>query len=219
MAVKVGLKNIEIWGESMEDAVCEYEREPIEKGKIVFYGSSTFTRWSAKYGMRPLSESLLGKSGERCVINRGFGSSCAEHQLYYYSRLIRPLEPKVFVYIPFGNYASFGYSVEENWELAQRVLAYVKTDFPDVKIYLCPTNPVKKERNLTTVRSIEESISLMKAYCEKNPDCKLIDISGYEQFNTRKDIFVEDCIHLNSEGYEIYGEIMREALKEELEKY
>ena len=36
MAVKVGLKFIEIWGESMEDEVLAYEAEPQEKGQIVF---------------------------------------------------------------------------------------------------------------------------------------------------------------------------------------
>ena len=50
MAVKIGLKYIEIWKESMEDEVLEYEKEPIEKGKIVFYGPSNFTRWSARFG-------------------------------------------------------------------------------------------------------------------------------------------------------------------------
>ena len=98
MAVKVGLKFIEIWGDSMEDAVREYEKEEIQTGKIVFYGPSNYTRWSAKYGMKPMADVLLGKSGEKCVINRGFGSSCSEHQLYYYDRMVRPLKPKVLVY-------------------------------------------------------------------------------------------------------------------------
>ena len=219
MPVKVGLKYIDIWGESMEEQVISYEREPIEKGKIVFYGSSTFTRWSNKFGMRPLSECILGKSGAKCVINRGFGSSCAEHQLYYYPRLIRPLAPDVLVYLPFGNYSGFGYSAEENWELAQRVLAYAKTDFPNIKIYLCPCNPVKKEINLTTRRNAAQSVSFMRSYCEENDNCELIDISGYKEFNSRKDIFVEDHVHLNQMGYDMYGEIMRTALSKELDRY
>ena len=219
MSVKVGIKYIDIWKESMEDEVLEYEKEPIETGKIVFYGSSTFTRWSKKFGKRPLSECLLGKSGNKCAINRGFGSTCAEHQLYYYPRMIRPLAPSVLVYIPFGNYASFGYTVEENWELAQRVLAYAKTDFPDIKIYLCPTNPIKKERSQKTINDIEKSIEFMREYCEANSHCKLIDISWHEEFNTRKDIFVEDGVHLNQEGYDMYEKIIRKALREELDKF
>ena len=101
MPVRVGLKHIDIWNDSMEKAVQAYEQEPIEKGQIVFYGPSNFTRWSAKYGHIPLREALLGKSGRPCAFNRGFGSSCSEHQLYYYPRMVRPLEPSVLVYSPF----------------------------------------------------------------------------------------------------------------------
>ena len=148
MSVKVGLKNIAIWNnESMEDAVREYEKENAEKGQIVFYGPSNFTRWSKAYGMKPMREVLLGASGAPCVVNRGFGSSCAEHQLYYYPRMIRPLAPKVLVYTFYGNGRAFGYSTEENWELAQRVIAYAKTDFPDIHIYLCGLNPRRDDFN------------------------------------------------------------------------
>ena len=95
MPVKVGLNHIEIWDEYMEPAIAAYEQEPQHQGQIVFYGPSYFTRWSTKYGMKPLRECLLGASGAPCAVNRGFGSSCAEQQLYYYPRAIRPLNPKV----------------------------------------------------------------------------------------------------------------------------
>ena len=72
MPVRVGLKVIELWNSSMEDQVCEYEKEPIETGKIVFYGPSNFTRWKESWGMTPLEEALKGKSGAKCCINRGF---------------------------------------------------------------------------------------------------------------------------------------------------
>jgi len=137
MSVKVGLKHIEIWDESMEAEVLEYEKEALQKGGIVFYGPSYFTRWSKKWGEIPMSEVLPGKSGNKCVTNRGFGSTCAEHHLYYYPRMVKPLEPKVLVYgCALGNGLAFGYSVEETWELAQRVIAYAKTDFPDIHIYI-----------------------------------------------------------------------------------
>ena len=68
MPVKVGLKVIEIWNSSMEKEVLRYEEEPIEKGKIVFYGPSNFTRWKReKWGMTPLSEAVVGKSGAKCA--------------------------------------------------------------------------------------------------------------------------------------------------------
>ena len=118
MSVKVGLHYIDIWQESMEDQVRAYEKEPLHKGQIVFYGPSYFTRWSKRFGMIPMRDSLPGKSGAPCVVNRGFGSSCAEHQLYYYPRMVRPLEPKVLVYSSYGNGSSFGDTDEARWKIA-----------------------------------------------------------------------------------------------------
>ena len=63
MSIKVGLKFIDIWGESMEDEVLAYEAEPTEKGQIVFYGPSYFTRWSKRFGMVPMREALRNKKG------------------------------------------------------------------------------------------------------------------------------------------------------------
>ena len=51
MPVRVGLQYIEIWKESMEEVVCEKEKEQYPEGQIVFYGPSNFTRWKReKYG-------------------------------------------------------------------------------------------------------------------------------------------------------------------------
>ena len=69
------------------------------------------------------------------------------------------------------------------------------------------------------MRNIEASISFMRAYCEDNENCKLIDISSYTEFNTRKDIFARDRVHLNQTGYDMYEEIMKKALREELDKF
>ena len=59
MEVKVGFDHIEKYNEYMEPKIREYEQEEIVTGQIVFYGPSCFTRWSTKYGAKPLAESLL----------------------------------------------------------------------------------------------------------------------------------------------------------------
>ena len=218
MPIKVGLKRIEIWNDSMENAVCRYEEEPQHKEQIVFYGPSNFTRWSQKYGMIPLREVLLGKSGEPCVVNRGFGSSCPEHQLYYYPRLVRPLAPKVLVYSPgFGNGLAFGYSLEESWELAQRVLAYAMTDFPGIRIYLCGALP-RRDMTENHVENSKKWDALLKKFAEETPGCSFVDVMSCEAL-ARQDIFVEEGVHFHQEGYHIYGEFFRDVLKVELEQY
>lgn len=216
MAVKVGLKFIEIWGESMEDEVLAYEAEPQEKGQIVFYGPSYFTRWSKRFGMIPMREALVNKKGEQCVVNRGFGSSCSEHQLYYYPRMIRPLAPRVLVYECFGNSGAFGYTPDETWELALRVLTYARTDFPDIRIYL--VSPARS-RDMTA-EDLERRLAFgerLKKYAAETPNCFYIDVLGYEPLN-RQDIYVEDGVHFNQMGYDIYKELFLEALHAELNR-
>lgn len=217
MPVRVGLKVIELWNSSMEKAVCEYEKEPIEKGKIVFYGPSNFTRWSEKHHHTPLKEVLLGKSGAQCCINRGFGSSCTEHHLYYYHRMVKPLEPKVLVYSSYGNGQNFGYTVEEEWELAQRVALYALADFPDIRIYLCAPNRHKNTTEERTAKS-ERYISYLKEFVKDRPNCFFISARDYAPLQ-RDDIFVSDGVHFNQLGYDIYADFFREALKDELAEF
>lgn len=216
MPVKVGLKYIEIWKDSMEQAVQAYEKEPTVTDQIVFYGPSYFTRWAPKYGMRPLREDIVGAGGAPCVINRGFGSSCPEHQLYYYARLIHPLAPRVLVYHSHGNSASFGYTLEEEWELAQRVIVWTMTDFPDTRIYLVGVNPCKN-MDEAYGRTRETYNGWLRAFAETHENCFFIDPVTYPPL-LRQDIYT-DQVHFNQEGYDLFGEFFREALKDELAQY
>ena len=219
MPVKIGLQYIDIWNESLEKQVQKYEAEPIRKGQIVFYGPSNFTRWEReKWDHTPLSEVIVGKSGAKCAINRGFGSSCPEHQLYYYPRMVRPLEPKVLVYsCTNGNGRIFGYTPEESFELAQRVVAYAMADFPDIRVYLVGTQRRREmtEENLAERRAYN---AMVREFAESTPNCFYVDALEYEPLQ-RTDIYVKDGVHYNQEGYDIYGEFFKEVLKDELEKF
>ncbi len=219
MAVKVGLKFIEKWNESIENRIFLYEKETVEKGQIVFYGPSNFTRWRREdHGNVPLREAVLGKSGKQCCINRGFGSSCTEHHLYYYPRVVRPLEPKVLVYAPgLGNATGFGYTPEEVWNLGQRVMEYAWTDFPDLRIYLCGQN-LYRDRNKPNYDVKEKFEGWLREYAENTPNCFFVDTANYKPLQ-RDDIYVADGVHYNNLGYEIYGEFFREVLADELAEF
>ena len=211
--VKVGLHKIEKWGTNLEAQVKNYEARGDEKGQIVFYGPSNFTRWRAKYGAKPLEEEIIGKSGKPCGINRGFGSSGAEHHLYYYPRMVRAMEPSALVYAPgLGNSLSFGYTHEEVFSLAARVVAYARTDFPDMPIYICGFN-VRREPDEKT----REYIEWLRELANETENCRFIDVAAYEPLH-RDDIFAEDGKHFNALGYSIYAEMFRKELVDELEK-
>lgn len=217
MSVKVGLKYIDLWQESMEEQIFAYEQEEQPQGQIVFYGPSYFTRWSEKFGVKPMRDCLLGDSGQKCVVNRGFGSSSAEHQLYYYPRTVRPLNPKVLVYTSQANGPAFGYSDEESWELAQRVIAWAKTDFPDIRIYLVGAHFSRdqSEENMAKKRKYN---CMVKEFAEKTENCFFLDALERPELG-QTDVFVEEGVHYNQEGYRLYEAFYREMLKDELAKY
>lgn len=213
MAVKVGLKYIEKWKSDLEAQVCRYEAEPVRKGQIVFYGPSNFTRWSERYGVTNLADDLPGASGKPCAINRGFGSSCPEHHLYYYSRMVRPLAPKVLVYAPgLGNGTSFGYTPEELFELAQRVVLYALNDFPDLRVYICglPARYDKPEHL--------EYGAWLRQFAENTLGCTYLEVAGCEALQG-SDLLAADGVHYNPQGYKAYADFFREALKEEFAQY
>lgn len=217
MSIKVGLRFIEKWGESLEKQVLRYEAENAPTGQIVFYGPSDFTRWSSHYGIKPLREVLLGKSGQPCAINRGFGSSCAEHQLYYYPRMVRPLAPSVLVYATMGNMAAFGYTPEETWALEERVLTYTRTDFPDCKLFVLGPNP-RKTNTKERLEAASAHNALARAFAKATPNCVFFDPYEYTPL-LDESLFVEDGVHFNQRGYDVYTAFFQNVLKDELAKF
>ncbi len=212
--VKVGMEKIEIWHEDMGPLIRSYEAEQADKGQIVFYGPSNFTRWSAKYGNTPLREALPGKSGKPCAVNRGFGSSCAEHHLFFYPRLIRPLEPAALVYSPgLGNGMAFGYTPAELFELAQRVVLYALSDFPDLRVYLLGLNLNKSDKPHQV-----EYDGWLREFAGETKNCTYLDITANGPLS-RRDIYVADNVHYNAEGYKLYADFFREVLKDEFDRY
>ena len=218
MPVKIDLKYVEMWKWDVEKEVKKLEDEPIYKGEIVFYGPSNFTRWSEKWGMTPLREAVVGESGKPCCVNRGFGSSCPEHQLYYYPRLIRTLEPKVLVYSATnGNGKAFGYSDEESFEIAQRVVSYALADFPGIHIYISGANP-RREMTSEMLEELKKYNSWVKDFAEKTLGCYYFEPLDHESLREPAN-FVDDGVHFNKKGYDLYAEFFKDVLRDELKKF
>ena len=58
----------------------------------------------------------------------------------------------------------------------------------------------------------------LKAFCEETDRCFYLNAFDYEPL-ARKDILVEDHVHFNQQGYDIYADFFREAIKSELDQY
>lgn len=208
-----------------ESEINAFEGRSVEEGKILFYGSSQFARWSEKYSNVSLEDAFDHKA-----INHGFGGSTVEEALYYYPRAVRPWKPRVLVFSSFLNDPYYGYSEYEIMFLLERLLEYARTDMPGIHIVVCDVHPMLKhmdEKEGHFVNYRERMNSLLKEYCDKHDDCTLVHYVDYPGFfendddtgnyyKVKKDIFVEDRVHMNSEGYSIYYDLFSKVLKEYL---
>ena len=224
--------NIEKNLKALEDSIVAYEQEPIEKGKILFYGHSLFTRWgSPKYGYRRMDEDIRMKDGSLAVVNHGFGTSTSEELLYYYPRMVRPWEPKALVIATLANDGMYGYDLQQTLTNLVKILHWARTDFPGIKLFVVEDHPrpsyitsVPQKWNGGLHKSIEFR-QWLQFYAQTHPDTKIIELWNRPEFfetpedvgnyqKVRTDIFVEDKVHPNQEGYDILGPIFREALDE-----
>ena len=218
---------------SLEQSIIAYEQEPIEKGKILFYGHSLFTRWgSPKWGYRRMDEDIRMKDGSLAVVNHGFGTSTSEEQLYFYPRMVRPWEPRALVLSTLGNDGMYGYSPEQTMTNVAKILHWARTDFPGIKLFLVEPHPNPKGKETTMpdkwnngLHKRTSFIQMLNAYEQLHEDTKIIrlwnqpdlfetpeDVGNFHK--VREDIFVADKVHPNQEGYDIFGRIFREALDE-----
>ena len=210
----------------LEKEVQEYEKAEIEKGLIMFYGDSSFTRWGTRFGHRPMAEDIRMKDGSKAVINHGFGTSTAEEQLYYYDRMVLPWQPRALVIQTHGNDTDLNYTPEEIIFLQSRLMEYARYDIPGIKFYLCDTRPLVKDimkQKGVVYHHREQYNELLREYCEKHDDCTFIchtdsplfynnlaDVGDYDKIRT--DIFVEDQVHYNQDGYDLYKEFFLQVL-------
>lgn len=214
----------------LEEQIVAYEQEPIQKGKILFYGHSLFTRWgSPKWGYRRMDEDIRMKDGSLAVVNHGFGTSTTEERLYYYDRMVRPWEPRALVLATWSNDAMYGYSPEQSMHATAQLLAWARADFPGIKLYLVEMHPYPKYKDAAVSDKWNNSMhernkmrEMLQVYAQTHEDTTLITLWDkpelFEEGHVgdfhyvREDLFFEDRVHPNQAGYDVLGPIFREAL-------
>lgn len=169
-------------------------------GGTVVTGSSTIKMW------RSLPEISSGEA----VLNTGFGGSKAADLERYLFPLVLKYDPKrVFVYEGDNDLWANVPAVEILNSLKQIVTRIHLVD-PGTEIILIGAKPSpsrweKKESYLSFNR-------LLKDYCDKTEQVSYLDTWKAltdAQGNPRPELYLQDQLHLNSEGYLIWNGIFK----------
>jgi lysophospholipase L1-like esterase len=148
------------------------------------------------------------------VLNRGFGGSEMSDLLYYAKPLILNYQPsRVFIYEG-DNDVNSGKSPEEILATADKLLMLLRSQLPGkVKIIFISAKPSVarwplKGKYEEFNRQLKQWTSTKKNVLYADVWTPMLDSTG----EVRKDLFIEDNLHMNRKGYEIWKLVIEKFL-------
>lgn len=172
-------------------------------GSTLFTGSSTIRMWNN------LQETFPTEN----LINTGFGGSKASDLERYLFPLVIKFEPsKVFIYEG-DNDLWADVPVSEILQSLDNMVTRIHLVNPNVKVFLIGAKPspsrwTKKDNYLIFNQ-------MLKEYCQTKEEVEFVDTwkaltdtTG----NPRPELYIQDMLHLNSEGYKVWAEIFKSIL-------
>ena len=169
------------------------------KKTVVFTGSSSIRVW----------KDLEKRFPNHHIINSGFGGSQASDLLAFSNELILNFKPtKVFIYEG-DNDISSGKTSKKIISTTKKLIEQIKGNNPKTKIILIAAKPSIARWNLKGKYK-----RLNRKFNRLSKKDTMLDFADVwkPMLNKRKvkqDIFVEDGLHMNAKGYEIWYGVLK----------
>jgi len=180
--------------------------EPPPRGAIVCVGSSTIGGWRAtiRDDLAPLT-----------VIPRGFGGSNMNDVLYYTERVVIAYDPRAVLLYEGSNDLAAGVSPEVFLDALRTFVAKVHLRLPETRIYIISIKPSPARRVFWPEMSRANAL-LAEECAGDNRLCYISIVEGMlrPDGRPREDIFLDDRLHMNAKGYEIWRDAVRPVLLE-----
>jgi lysophospholipase L1-like esterase len=176
----------------------EYNFSP-DKKLVVFTGSSSIRMWKDVADYFP----------EYNVVNNGFGGSHFSDLLYFYNEMIvKPAPEILFIYEGDNDIASDKKPAKIMKEV-KKLHKNIQQDLPETRVIFILPKP-----SIARVHLKNQYISFnkkLKKYCHKQNNIEIADVWNPmldNKGNVFKDIFLEDGLHMNKKGYDIWGNVI-----------
>ncbi|WP_019668515.1 GDSL-type esterase/lipase family protein [Eudoraea adriatica] len=165
---------------------------------IVFTGSSSIRLWKDLQGIYPQYQ----------IVNTGFGGSESSDLLTYTDELILQFNPKkVFIYEG-DNDINANKKPKDIITVFKEIILKIKNSNPDTWIVIISAKPSLARWHLKGKYK-----RLNRKFCRLGKKEQKIDYANIWNImldgkKLRQDIFIEDGLHLNSKGYELWNQII-----------
>jgi lysophospholipase L1-like esterase len=166
----------------------------VSKETIVFTGSSSVRIW----------HDLQERFPNHHIVNSGFGGSQASDLLKYCDALILKYKPKkVFIYEG-DNDISAGKNSKTILKDIVEITRKIREQNSAVKVILIAAKPSIARWSLK--RDYKRLNRKFKRMCRKDADLLYVDVwkPMLDGGKLQKNLFIEDGLHMNAQGYEIW---------------
>jgi len=190
-----------------EKEMAAFERmdatNPSPKGAIVFTGSSTIRLWNT-----------LPSDFPNCkIINRGFGGCEIEDVTHFADRIIFPYEPRTVFLRAGGNDLWAGKSPERVFDDFKDFVRTVHSKLPETEIVFISLSPsIARWKQADKEELVNR---LVRGYVQTNQHLKYVETFGIpldQKGQPRPELFRDDKLHFNGEGYKLLAEKVRPYL-------
>jgi len=176
--------------------------DPPPQNAVLFVGSSSIRLWDLKKSFPDLK-----------TINRGFGGSHLSDSLFYADRIVLPYKPKIVVLYAGDNDLNDGKTPNQVFVDYCNFVRKVLAALPQTKIIYIPVKPSIKRWALKD--KIFQLNNLVIGF--NHQDERLLYADIYTPMlgkdgNPRPELFVEDNLHINDEGYKLWTSILQPYL-------
>lgn len=190
----------------IEDFKNENTAHPPQKNNILLVGSSSFTMWKDVAAYFP----------DKTIINRGFGGSSLYDLNFYSEELLKPYAPKqIIIYCGENDFAGDAtLRPREVFNRFKHFYAEIRKYYPKIPVAYISIKLSPSRENLWP--KFIATNALIKKFMERKPNAEYIDITkamNAADGKTRRDLFLEDMLHMKPEGYEIWKKEMNPYLK------
>jgi lysophospholipase L1-like esterase len=173
--------------------------------KILFIGSSSFTKWKDVQDYFPAYP----------IINRGFGASSLPDLIRYKEEVIFTYQPKQIVIYCGENdlAASDTVSAATVFKRFKELFSLIRGRLKNVPVAFISLKPSPSRQHLMP-KMLEANLAI-KNYLKKQKKAVFIDVY-YKMLKPDgtpiDDIFLEDRLHMNAKGYAIWQKIIEPYL-------
>jgi lysophospholipase L1-like esterase len=176
----------------------------VPENAILFVGSSSFAKW------KDIADYFPGYN----IVNRGFGGSTLVDVIRYAYDIIIPYQPKqVFIYAGDNDLAQ-GASVADVVTRLKTLFQIIRINIPNATIDYVSIKPSPSRQHL--MAKMKEANNQIEAFLKTQKNTGFVNVFAAmlnAEGTPKPEIFVEDRLHLNADGYAIWKKILLVYLK------